>query len=139
MSATGSAATTRRALRVKRVYEPAAPGDGLRVLVDRLWPRGISKDKARVGLWLKEVAPSDALRRRVHGGKMTWSEFAAAYRRELAQEPAKSAAAELRELVRGRTVTLLYGSRDQINNNAVALKRWLERGGRARHRAAHKS
>jgi len=138
MSRTEATATRPRALGVKRVYDPAAPGDGLRVLVDRLWPRGLSKDKARVDLWLKAIAPSDALRHRVHDGKISWSAFAAAYGRELAEEPAKSAAAELRELLRRQRVTLLYGSHDQINNNAIALKRWLERGGRLR-RAAHKS
>ncbi len=139
MSAAETAATRPRGLRVKRAYEPAAAGDGLRVLVDRLWPRGISKDKARVDLWLKAIAPSDALRRRVHDGRLSWSGFAAAYGRELAQEPAKSAAAELRQLVRRQRVTLLYASRDQINNNAVALKRWLQRSVRARRRTAHKS
>jgi len=129
MSAAETATARSRGLAVKRVYEPAAAGDGLRVLVDRLWPRGVSKDEARVDLWLKAIAPSDALRRRVHDGKLSWSGFTTAYGRELAQEPAKSAAAELRELFRRQRVTLLYGSRDEINNNAVALKRWLERGG----------
>jgi uncharacterized protein YeaO (DUF488 family) len=138
MSRDETAATQPRGLRVKRVYEPAAAGDGLRVLVDRLWPRGISKDKARVDLWLKAIAPSESLRRRVHNGEMNWSAFAAAYGRELAQEPAKNAAAELRDLLRRQRVTLLYGSRDQINNNAIALKRWLERS-RARRRTAHRS
>jgi uncharacterized protein YeaO (DUF488 family) len=139
MSSAETAAKRPHGLCVKRVYEPAVSGDGLRVLVDRLWPRGISKDKARVDLWLKAIAPSDALRHRVHDGKISWSAFAAAYGRELTQEPAQSAAAELRELLRRQRVTLLYGSRDQINNNAVALKRWLERSGRSRRRAAHKS
>jgi uncharacterized protein YeaO (DUF488 family) len=97
------------------------------VLVDRLWPRGIAKEKARVDLWLKDIAPSDPLRQRVHGGKMSWDEFATAYRGELAQEPAKSAAARLRELARKQPVTLLYGSRDETHNNAAALKAWLER------------
>jgi len=138
MSPAETTATRPRAPGVKRVYEPPAPGDGLRVLVDRLWPRGLSKDKARVDLWLKAIAPTDTLRHRVHDGKISWNAFAAAYGRELAEEPAKSAVAELRELLRRRRVTLLYGSHDQINNNAVALKRWLERGGRLR-RAAHKS
>lgn len=82
---------------------------------------------------------SDALRRRVHDGKLSWNGFTAAYGRELATEPAKSAAAELRELLRRQRVTLLYGSRDEINNNAVALKRWLERSRGARRRAAHNS
>src|SRR5579863_10421324 len=82
--------------RIKRIYEPPAKVDGLRVLVDRLWPRGIAKEKARVDLWPKEIAPSDALRRLVHGDPTKWDEFVAAYRRELAQEPAKTAAGDLR-------------------------------------------
>ena len=86
--------------RIKRVYEPPAKDDGLRVLVDRLWPRGIAKEKARIDLWLKEIAPSDALRRLVHGDPTKWNEFVAAYGRELAQEPAKTAAADLRERAR---------------------------------------
>jgi uncharacterized protein YeaO (DUF488 family) len=127
MSAARAAARAKGRLCIKRVYAPAAPGDGLRVLVDRLWPRGIAKEKARVDLWLKDIAPSDALRRRVHGGRMSWGEFAMAYGRELAQEPGKSAAARLGELARKQPVTLLYGSRDETHNNAAALKAWLER------------
>jgi uncharacterized protein YeaO (DUF488 family) len=115
-----------RSFRIKRVYEAAEPDDGLRVLVDRLWPRGIAKEKARVDLWLKEIAPSDSLRRFVHGDPTKWDEFVAAYARELAQEPAKTAAADLRKRARSEPVTLLYAARDQTHNNAVALKRWLE-------------
>jgi len=113
--------------RIKRIYEPPAKDDGLRVLVDRLWPRGIAKEKARIGLWLKEISPSDGLRRLVHGDPTKWDEFVAAYRRELAQEPAKTVVAELRKQVRSRPVTLLYAARDETHNNAVALKNWLER------------
>jgi len=114
-------------VRVKRVYDPAVADDGFRVLVDRLWPRGIAKEKARIDLWLKDVAPSDALRRRFHGHPAQWSEFVAAYARELAQEPAKAAAELLRERIRREPVTLLYAARDEVHNNAVALKEWLER------------
>jgi uncharacterized protein YeaO (DUF488 family) len=113
--------------RIKRIYEPAAKEDGLRVLVDRLWPRGIAKEKARIDLWLKEISPSDALRRLVHGDPTKWDEFVAAYRRELAREPAKTAGADLRKQARSRPVTLLYAARDETHNNAVALKNWLER------------
>jgi uncharacterized protein YeaO (DUF488 family) len=118
--------STARRLRIKRVYEPAAADDGLRVLVDRLWPRGISKDKARVDLWLRDVAPSDALRRRFHDDAH-WRAFVAAYARELTEEPAKSAVATLRERLRGGPVTLLYAARNEHHNNAVALRDWLER------------
>ena len=113
--------------RIKRIYEPPAKDDGLRVLVDRLWPRGIAKEKARIDLWLKEISPSDGLRRLVHGDPTKWDEFVAAYRRELAQEPAKTAAADLRKRAKSRPVTLLYAARDETHNNAVALKNWLER------------
>ncbi len=127
MSATRSHAKSSAGVRLKRVYEPAADDDGFRVLVDRLWPRGLTKEKARVDLWLKDVAPSNALRHLVHDDPSQWNEFVAGYRRELAQEPAKSAAATLRELIRSRKVTLIYGARNETHNNAVALKDWLER------------
>ena len=113
--------------RVKRIYEPASADDGFRVLVDRLWPRGISKEKAHIDAWLKEIAPSDALRKKFHGQAETWTEFVAAYARELKEEPAKTAAAALRERAKHEPVTLLYAARDEEHNNAVALKDWLER------------
>ena len=114
-------------LRLKRIYEPAAKSDGFRVLVDRLWPRGIAKDKAHIDLWLKDVAPSDALRHMMHDDPSKWDDFVAAYGRELKQEPAKSAFAELHEAIKKRPVTLLYAARDEAHNNAVALKRHLEK------------
>jgi uncharacterized protein YeaO (DUF488 family) len=113
--------------RIKRAYEPAAASDGFRILVDRLWPRGLSKQKARVDLWLKDIAPSEELRRRFHGHPTRWDEFVAAYGRELEQEPAETAVADLLKQLRGGPVTLLYASRDETHNNAVALKHWLER------------
>lgn len=116
-----------RGFRIKRVYEPAAKDDGLRVLVDRLWPRGLTKEKARIDLWLKEISPSDELRHLVHADPTKWPEFVRAYDRELGQEPAKTAAADLRKRASTQAVTLLYGARNEIHNNAVALKDWLER------------
>ena len=116
-----------RQFRLKRVYEPAEAGDGLRVLVDRLWPRGISKDKARIDLWLKDISPSDALRRRVHADPSAWDGFVLDYAHELAHEPARAAAEELRKHLRKGPVTLLYAARDEEHNNAVALKRLLEK------------
>jgi uncharacterized protein YeaO (DUF488 family) len=113
--------------RIKRVYEPVSKDDGLRVLVDRLWPRGIAKKKARIDLWLRDLSPSDELRRMVHADPTKWNEFVKAYGRELKQEPARSALAELRKLPRSRPATLLYAARDEAHNNAVALKRWLGR------------
>jgi uncharacterized protein YeaO (DUF488 family) len=116
-----------RQFRIKRVYAPAEAGDGLRVLVDRLWPRGIAKEKARIDLWLKDVAPSDALRRRVHADPSAWDAFVLDYAHELAHEPAQGAAEELRAHLRKGAVTLLYAARDETHNNAVALKRLLEK------------
>jgi len=109
---------------LKRVYEPAAPGDGLRILVDRLWPRGLSKDKAAVDHWLKDVAPSHELRKRFHGKPEDWQAFRAAYAREL--EAAAEPLRELRNFIGKGKVTLLYAARDEAHNNAVALKQWLE-------------
>ena len=111
--------------RIKRIYEPASKDDGLRVLVDRLWPRGIAKKKAHIDLWLRDLSPSDALRRLLHADPAKWDEFVRAYGRELKQEPARTALADLRKLPRSRPVTLLYAARDETHNNAVALKRLL--------------
>jgi len=112
---------------LKRVYEPAEAGDGTRILVDRLWPRGIAKDKARIDLWLKDIAPSDALRRRFHGHPEDWDAFCAAYFVELEKPAAQAAAKDLLDRLSQGPVTLLYASRDEERNNAVALKAWLER------------
>jgi uncharacterized protein YeaO (DUF488 family) len=113
--------------RIKRVYEPVSKDDGLRVLVDRLWPRGIAKRKAHIDLWLRDLSPSDALRRMLHADPTKWDDFVKAYGRELKQEPARTAFADLRKLPRNRPVTLLYAARDEAHNNAVALKRLLGR------------
>ena len=120
-------AKTAGGFRIKRIYEPASKDDGLRVLVDRLWPRGVAKRKARIDLWLRDLSPSDALRRMLHADPTKWDEFVKAYGRELKQEPARTALADLRKLPRSKPVTLLYAARDEVHNNAVALKRWLER------------
>src|SRR5580704_13127713 len=120
-----SAAKTTRRFLIKRVYEPPSKDDGLRVLVDRLWPRGIAKAKAHIDLWLRALAPSDALRHMVHDDPSTWGEFVKAYGRELKQEPAKTAVADLRKQLRSHVVTLLYAARDEEHNNAVALARLL--------------
>jgi uncharacterized protein YeaO (DUF488 family) len=120
-----------RAVRIKRVYDPAAEDDGLRVLVDRLWPRGVAKDKAHVDEWLKDVAPSDLLRKRFHGNPAGWAEFVAAYGRELGGEPGAAALSYLRALVRKQPVTLLYAARDERHNNAVALRELLGRKNKA--------
>jgi uncharacterized protein YeaO (DUF488 family) len=112
-------------IKLKRIYEAPAAGDGMRILVDRLWPRGIAKDKAKIDLWLKDIAPSDALRKRFHGHSEDWNAFRVAYAAELKQagEPVKT----LRGHLRKGPVTLLYAARDEEHNNAVALKQWLAR------------
>ena len=97
MSPTKSSAAKHPRLQIKRIYDPVGDADGFRVLVDRLWPRGVAKEKAHIDLWLKDVAPSDALRKRFHGHPAKWDEFVAAYGKELAQEPAKSAEEEEEE------------------------------------------
>jgi uncharacterized protein YeaO (DUF488 family) len=127
MTATSPSAKRAHRLRIKRAYEPVAENDGFRVLVDRLWPRGVAKNKAHIDLWLKDVSPSDALRRKFHSHPDKWNAFVAAYERELAQDPAKTAAAELRDRLRHGPLTLLYAARDEVHNNAIVLKSWLER------------
>ena len=114
-------------LQLKRVYEAPAESDGARVLVDRLWPRGVAKEKAAIDLWLKDIAPSTALRQKFHGHPQAWDDFVAAYKRELLGAEAQLAAAELEALMHKGPVTLLYAARDDAHNNAVALKAWLEK------------
>lgn len=114
-------------LRVKRVYEDAEAGDGLRVLVDRLWPRGLSKEKAGIDRWLRELSPSTELRRWYGHDPARWEEFKARYFGELDRHG--EAIAALVDQTRTGTVTLLYGSREKRLNNAVALKEYLERKG----------
>jgi len=117
-------------LKLKRVYEPAAAADGARVLVDRLWPRGVARDKAKIDLWLKDIAPGDALRKRFHARPEAWEAFRKAYAAELAGAAAEAAVKELLALLERGPVTLLYASRDERRNNAAALKAWLEERGR---------
>jgi uncharacterized protein YeaO (DUF488 family) len=114
-------------IRVKRAYEPASADDGLRVLVDRLWPRGVTKAKAKIDLWPNDMAPSDKLRRMVHSHPSKWDEFVKAYARELKEEPAKSAFADLRTQTAKQRTTLVYAARDETYNHAILLRRWLEK------------
>ncbi|MFF2273132.1 DUF488 domain-containing protein [Agromyces sp. NPDC058136] len=111
---------------IKRVYEPAEAGDGFRVLVDRLWPRGVSRERAELDLWDKEVAPSPELRTEWHHAAdraAAFDGFAARYRAELDESPAAEALLALgREHDR---VTLLYGARDEHSNHAAVLLAWL--------------
>ena len=124
-----SADKTFMAIKLKRAYDPPAPDDGLRVLVDRLWPRGVSKNSARIDLWLKEIAPSAALRKWFGHDPEKWNKFRTRYFRELRER--REAVEELVEHVRRGTVTLVYGAKDEEHNDAVALKEFL-RSDRAR-------
>jgi uncharacterized protein YeaO (DUF488 family) len=109
-------------LKIKRAYEPAEKSDGVRILVDRLWPRGIKK--GAFDLWLKDVAPSNELRKWFHHEAPKWSAFRSKYRRELSANP--RAVAELRSAVKGKTATLLYGAKDETHNQAVVLAEFLK-------------
>jgi uncharacterized protein YeaO (DUF488 family) len=112
---------------LKRVYAPASPDDGRRVLVERLWPRGLRKVKAGVDLWPKEIAPSHALRRWFHEApEARWPAFQDRYREELRATPASAALVELHRLAQAGPVTLLFAARDQVRNSAVVLKAVLE-------------
>ena len=117
---------SRQNLRIKRVYEPPDAADGVRILVDRLWPRGLSRERAKVDLWLKEIAPSDALRRRFHRDPSAWGRFKTAYYDELEQDAAQSSLHTLLDRLTRGPVTLLFAARDETRNNAVALKEWLD-------------
>ena len=111
-------------VRVKRIYEPAEEADGYRVLVDRLWPRGVSKDGASLDAWMREIAPSAELRRWFGHDVSRWREFKRRYAGEL--DTRQDLVAEILSLAKQRPVTLLYSARDTDHNQAVALARYLE-------------
>jgi len=110
-------------IKIKRIYEPPTEDDGFRILVDRLWPRGMSKDEAKIDLWLKDIAPSGGLRKWYAHDSKKWVEFKRRYFEELGGKR------ELVKLIlekRGKgTVTLLYGAKEEKFNNAVALKEYI--------------
>ena len=107
-------------IRIKRIYEPYEKGDGYRILVDRLWPRGVAKAKAHLDLWMKDIAPSPALRTWFGHKPERWAEFQKRYKAELKDK--KDLLAELRKLVRQhKTVTLLFGAKDVEHNEAIIL------------------
>lgn len=108
---------------IKRVYEPKADDDGRRILVDRLWPRGLSKEKAHVDLWLKDVAPSSDLRKWFGHDAEKWSEFQRRYRAEL--DSNDEAVQALKQAIGKGPATLLYGAHDERHNQAVVLRDWL--------------
>jgi len=115
------------AIVVKRVYETPSASDGVRVLVDRLWPRGLTKEDAAVKFWLRELAPSNELRQWFHAYPEAWGMFRKRYLKELASPEASEAVDKLHRLAAGkRRVTLLYASRAPEHNNATVLKELLE-------------
>lgn len=110
-------------IKIKRIYNPPSKEDGFRILVDRLWPRGLSKEKAKIDLWLKEIAPSDHLRKWYGHDPKKWTEFRKTYFNELKDKD------ELVNLIAGKlkegTITFLYSSKEEKVNNAVALKEYI--------------
>ncbi len=107
-------------IRIKRVYEQPDPADGMRILVDRLWPRGMTKEKAGVDLWLKNIAPSTELRKWFGHEPAKWEEFKQRYRQELREN--KEQVSLLKEQLKKGPVTLLYGAKDEVHNEALVLK-----------------
>lgn len=117
------------AVAIKRVYEAPAAADGVRVLVDRLWPRGLTQEAAAVKHWLRDVAPSNELRQWYHANPDGWTLFRRRYLKELASPQATAAVEKLHDLAEGkRNLTLLYASRNEERNNATVLKELIEGG-----------
>jgi uncharacterized protein YeaO (DUF488 family) len=124
----GQKGSWRMSLKLKRVYEEPHPSDGLRILVDRLWPRGLTRAKAQVDHWLKDVAPSHELRRWFGHEPERWAEFKRRYRAELSSKKQSIPVGELRSLARAGSVSILFGARDENRNQAVALVEILQLG-----------
>jgi len=108
---------------LKRAYEKAGPEDGYRVLVDRMWPRGVSKVEAELDEWIKSIAPSDQLRKWFHSDRSQWGEFRRRYLSELKEH--REDLRKLAQRARSEQVTLVYSSRDREHNNAVVVKQYL--------------
>lgn len=110
-------------IQIKRIYEPPAASDGTRILVDRLWPRGVAREEARIDAWIKDVAPSDALRRWYSHDPEKWPEFRARYIAELKHNPA---VVELQDMdTKSKTLTLLFAAKDNLRSNATVLREFL--------------
>lgn len=112
-------------IKLKRVYDKPEAADGVRILVERLWPRGLSKEEATVDMWLKDIAPSAGLRKWYSHEPAKWEEFRRRYYRELDQN--RDAVNELLEITEGRDATFVYGSREKEFNSALALKSYIEK------------
>ena len=124
-------------IRLKRAYEPATDGDGMRVLVERLWPRGVTKARLKLDAWLKDVGPTTDLRQWFSHDPERWSQFRARYFRELDSRP--EAWQPITSAARRGTVTLVYSSHDTEHNNAVALKEYLQAKRRGRRLSGRSS
>lgn len=111
-------------LKIKRIYEPAEKSDGIRILVDRLWPRGVSKEKAHLDAWFKDIAPSDTLRKDFHHNPTMWNEFQKKYTEELSTK--SELIKQIKMKTRTTTVTLLFGAKDTEHNQAVVLKKYID-------------
>ncbi len=109
---------------IKRVYEPYSKSDGQRILTDRLWPRGLTKEKAHVDLWLKDIAPSTELRKWFNHEPEKWSKFQQLYRVELAAN--KTSVKTLRDCLNRGPATIVYGAKDEEHNDAVVLQKYLD-------------
>ena len=112
-------------IKIKRVYEKPAEGDGKRILVDRLWPRGLTKEKAGIDLWLKDIAPTTELRKWFGHDPDKWKEFQAKYHQELKNN--QEQVSLLYEQLKKGVVTLVYGAKDEEHNEALVIKEWLDR------------
>lgn len=123
MNSGSSRAGAEERIRTKRIYRAVRNSDGKRVLVDRLWPRGLSKERARLHSWMKEIAPSDDLRKWFHAHDDQWDEFKRRYLAEIGKKDDELEA--LVDLAREEVVTLLYSSKDEDRNNAVVLREYL--------------
>ena len=114
-------------LQCKRIYEPANETDGFRILVDRLWPRGIKKEKAQINLWAKEIAPSNELRKWFSHDPLKFDAFKKRYRKELICNPASQKFSNLcLRKIKEQNITLLYAAKNEQYNQAVVIKEWLE-------------
>src|SRR5947199_6480672 len=130
-----SRVAARMTIRIKRAYEPPAPGDGYRVLIDRLWPRGLRREELRLDVWAKVLSPSDLLRRWFGHDPRRWRAFLSRYRGELRAPAAREMLGELARRARRGTLTLVYAARDEAHNNAVVVRAELARRLRSRARS----
>lgn len=114
-------------IQIKRVYDSPRKSDGLRILVDRLWPRGIKKENLDFDEWPKELAPSSDLRKKFHSENLSYSDFKKEYKKELKKAEAYEKVLEIAKVAKRKNVTLLYGAKDTEQNNAVVLKELIEK------------